>query len=307
MRRYFEHTNLKIVQSGAIFEQNRYLDYPVNYGSFINCKPYSLETVPQTEEEKLCYINRIKVRFRRLVQANVKQYPKPLALPPFKPQDAIPYLAIPPIKQPNSVVEMPAGIEVRSFAVPNPYPPTLLTLTKKDKSQNMGSALGDFFNFIKRFEYGLGKNLKYISVPEYHKKGGIHFHTIFFNQDYMRQRDILDIWANRNSVSDYSVDIRRADRIGSLGLYLLKYMKKSFSDERFKGHKKYHPAHDLIQPQIFYEQEKCEQISAFLTDDKLVFKKDIKSKYVGRIEYKMFDFAKTPLAGSLLAVNGQRS
>ena len=256
---YYENTtNVKIVQSGAVNEVYRFLDSRLNYGNFADVPPYRSDdenSGNSYDYESSLY--RTKTCCRRLIDSNVFQYQKPkeMLLPDSSPV----------------------------------FPPTHLVLTKKDKTQDLGSALGDFFNFMKRFEYELEKDLKYVCVPEFHKLGGIHFHTIFFNQDYIHQRQILNIWANKNSTADYSAYIQRADRIRGIGRYVTKYISKSFFDSRFKGHKKYHPSNGLIRPKIIYNQEENEKTLADLSAFVPSYQKNYVSKYNGNVQYSLYD------------------
>ena len=79
--------------------------------------------------------------------------------------------------------------EVRNVLQCNAYrygcKPVFITLTFADNIQDLFIANAEFTLFIKRLNYYVFKQkksiLKYLVVPEFQKRGAVHYHIIFFN------------------------------------------------------------------------------------------------------------------------------
>jgi hypothetical protein len=113
-----------------------------------------------------------------------------------------------------------------------PEKPTFLTLTFKDNVTNIKLANKHFTNFIKRMSRRIGKQMRYVAVHEFQKRGALHYHAIVFNLPYIEAKEIAKIW--RHGMIDIEI-------VKSQGLpfYMTKYITKSFMDERCKGAKRY--------------------------------------------------------------------
>lgn len=169
-----------------------------------------------------------------------------------------------------------------------------ITLTYKKNMQDIEQADKDFKTFIKRFKYHFNiKNLKYIAVREFQKRGAVHFHMIcdwdklFTDEKEIRQFERLlgkDIWKHG------FVDIKQMDHVDNVGAYIIKYMTKNVSIIFFKGRKIYLCSKGLNRPVVYKGVEAEEIIKKHkLEQKKEVFTNSYISEYLGTIVYKEYN------------------
>lgn len=168
----------------------------------------------------------------------------------------------------------------------NPDLNKFLTLTFAENQKDWKIANGEFRKFIKRCSRKY-KNFKYIAVPEFQKRGAIHFHLVC-NINYLsiQQLDGLRIlWRNG------WIDLKRIDKLENVGAYMAKYMTKQNCDSRFFHKKKFFRSLRLMLPQIIQGFKNVLNYKAFLDFWKiktLLFEATIDSYYLGSIQYKLF-------------------
>lgn len=261
MRVFKQETALKIVISGLILEKWHYLDSSIGYGSFEDCyeegKQYKNDTLKEDKKYALIRneINR-KRRFERLVNANIDTYPKPQWQNPFN--SGAPYSPL-------------------SY-----YPPVLLTLTYEKQQEDLSLSKGDLNLFIKRLNYNLDNpDLKYLAVPELTKQNRIHFHNLFFNLPYVKKEHLAECWGNG------FIDVRRVDRVKSMGRYMVKYLRKGFRGDSNKT-KTYLSSKNLKKPITLFNQEITEKIAEKLPDTQKIFKKSYYSIWHGNVDYSVY-------------------
>ena len=110
--------------------------------------------------------------------------------------------------------------------------PTFLTLTFAENITDIKYANRQFTNFIKRMSRRIDKQLRYVAVHEFQKRGAIHYHVIIFNLSYMTKSELEKIWSHGYAHIELVKD-------AGLPYYMTKYISKSFSDPRCKGVKRY--------------------------------------------------------------------
>jgi hypothetical protein len=249
MRIYNNLTTTKIVHSGAILEVFTYLEKPLYFGNY--------QDLPDTkffekQPPKNTYLNNLKAtkkKAQRLIDANCYAYDK---------------------------------------TKDKPYVPTMLTLTTRDNIPSLSLTNPLIPLFIKRLNYEILKGKKnafvnYITIPEWQERGAVHYHMSIFNLPYVKHKDLTDLWGQG------FVWITRTDRMRGIGRYMTKYMTKGFDDERLKGHKRYMPSQNLIQPKTIYQQDIAENIKNDLPDSLQVYEKEYQDLYRGKINYKIYD------------------
>jgi len=202
--------------------------------------------------------------------------------------------------------------------------PTLLTLTvHNDMGIEMGyRCLTHYLSDIRRY---FGKELRYVAVPEFQKRGAVHFHLLVWGlpkevvfhetsyQDWLkkafRQSKLFARWNSWAESNGFKPTDARGDRIlqnlwslgfvdcvptdGSLALagYLAKYMRKSMHDERLEGYKAYLCSRNVMRPvssstsQGFAVPEIAEVVFG---DNELLYEKEFDTLFMGRCNYKMF-------------------
>jgi len=125
--------------------------------------------------------------------------------------------------------------------------PSLLTLTMRE-IVSIESAYGTFSKFNERFRYHFGKAIRYIAVPEFQKRGAVHFHVLIWglSQETIRNerktRTIANLWGQG------FVDIITTDGHPKLASYLGKYMSKAVYDKRLALQKAYVGSRNVLRP-----------------------------------------------------------
>lgn len=132
---------------------------------------------------------------------------------------------------------------VRMTANSNPDLDKFLTLTYKDNVTDIDRARKDFDRFLKRLKHYLCKDLKYIVVIEFQKRGAIHFHLLC-NLPFVNVDELAQIWGFG------FVRINRIDNVDNVGAYITKYMTKENIDERLAGKKCYSMSRNLKKPVV---------------------------------------------------------
>lgn len=118
-----------------------------------------------------------------------------------------------------------------------------VTLTFADNVQDFETANHEFTLFIKRLSYYLGHKVSYVCVPEFQKRGAIHYHLLMFNVPYIENSKLRDIWGQG------FVRINGIKEVDNVGAYVCKYMSKDMNtDERLRGYKCYFSSRGLDKP-----------------------------------------------------------
>jgi len=132
-----------------------------------------------------------------------------------------------------------------------PYP-IFVSLTYADVVTDIGRAYKDFISFIRclRREHK-DSILKYVAVPEFQKRGAIHFHALIWglNSEMVasterRTRMVGKAWGQGFA------DVISTDGDPKISSYLAKYMVKSFTDDRFFGKKAYTASRNIKRPTV---------------------------------------------------------
>lgn len=129
------------------------------------------------------------------------------------------------------------------------FMPVFLTLTYAKNEQNRKKANHDFNLFNKRLNYNLNHKLKYICVPEFQKRGAIHYHVIYFNLPYVKAETLGEIWTHG------SIDVKGLKSVNNISAYISKYISKDLIDDRHKGHRLLITSRGLIKPTILYNHQ----------------------------------------------------
>lgn len=128
--------------------------------------------------------------------------------------------------------------------------PLLLTCTYRDNQTDVSQGYKDFSSFIKALRYKFGRIFRYIAVPEFQKRGAVHFHAMFWGlpqtvyQTERHTRLVASLWEKGYT------DMIQTDGSPKLSTYLTKYMTKTFIDHRLMRQKAYTCSRNLIRPEI---------------------------------------------------------
>lgn len=158
---------------------------------------------------------------------------------------------------------------------------TFITLTFADNITDLKEANIIFKKFILRLKY-LYKDLKYLAIPEFQKRGAVHYHLLI-NIEYIDNAKLADIW-NQGFVM-----INKVKHINHLGLYISKYISKNLFDIRYFGMRKILSSRNLDKPIIIIIKQ---EINTFFKNSfsklKLLFEKDYLSDWLGKISYQLY-------------------
>jgi len=175
--------------------------------------------------------------------------------------------------------------------------PLLATATYKENQTDLKKAYYDHKLFVQTLKYTYGKDFKYICVPEFQKRGAVHFHSLFWGlpseillperQRGYRQNfspTLSKIWGHG------FVFLKETDGNDKLSSYLAKYMAKAFTDPRLKHQKAYASSRNVKRPYIV---SGITNIS-FLIDDYVgadavpVKDKTYDTAYMGKGRYRLY-------------------
>lgn len=164
-----------------------------------------------------------------------------------------------------------------------------ITLTFADNIQDFEVANYEFKKFRQRLERYLKRKIEYVCVPEFQKRGAIHFHVVMFNVPYIKHKDLSDLWSNG------FVRINRIDSVDNVGAYICKYMSKDFdTDERLKGKKCYFTSRKLDKPVEIKEKELIENLANSLPADSLVYENTFDNDF-NKTRYKQYNIKRSKI------------
>lgn len=196
-----------------------------------------------------------------------------------------------------------------------PDEPALLTLTMSNFVR-ISTAYECFGGFTKRLRERF-KEVKYIAVPEFQKKGRVHFHMIVWglpdsvilhegSTGYKKKgkRNYVE-WLIRKGYGIRDVrntrllqrlwgygfcDITPTDGSSKLATYLAKYMQKAVFDKRLLLQKSYVSSRGIMRPM----STSLSQVGAYAqelwgVDDLLPREKNFDTVWLGRCNYKSFN------------------
>jgi len=169
-------------------------------------------------------------------------------------------------------------------------PPALLTLTMRD-IVSVSEAYKAFTLFGKRLRTMYGSDISYIAVPEFQKRGAVHFHILMFglkDEDISNERKtrrIAELWG-------YGfVDILSTDGSPKLASYLAKYMSKAMHDHRLVGKRAYSASRNVLRPVLANTPLMlafCLNSWGVGVDNSVAMQKEYDTLFLGRCIYKQF-------------------
>lgn len=162
-----------------------------------------------------------------------------------------------------------------------------LTLTFGDNVVDLDVAHYEFVKFIKRLNYLVfgtkSANLRYTAVPEFQKRGAVHYHVIIYNIPYTRVEVIESIWGNGY------VWINKIDNVDNVGAYVCKYLTKAQEDERLRGRKCYFNSRGLFKPYVIEDEKKTETIKQSLPEELMTVSRQYENEHLGKISYRQYN------------------
>lgn len=149
-----------------------------------------------------------------------------------------------------------------------------MTLTFKENIQDIACTNYEFSKFIKRLNFYLyhvkKQCLKYLAVWERQKRGAIHYHIIFFDLPYMKNKELEDIWGH----GFIKINRIAVDSKDNRGRYVSKYFSKDIDEKTYKQ-KSFFKSQNLKSPII--KRKTQDELSDF-SNDNVVFSKTYSRK-----------------------------
>jgi hypothetical protein len=161
----------------------------------------------------------------------------------------------------------------------NPDLNAFVTLTFKDNITDLREANSVFKSFIKRLKRQV-KDLRYLAVPEFQKRGAVHYHVLVNFE--MRNEELADIWGQG------FVMINKIKHISRLGIYVSKYIGKDLFDLRYFGMRKILSSRNLAKPIIVTIGKTIKVFMDTFRDKLEILKEKVYySDWLGKIEYML--------------------
>jgi hypothetical protein len=173
-----------------------------------------------------------------------------------------------------------------------PALPLMVTLTYADNFTDLAGAYKHLTTFIQALRRRFGKDFSYVLVPEFQKRGAVHFHALFwglpkelFHRE-RKAREVRTLWGKGH------VFLKETDGNEKIAFYLSKYFTKAFLDPRLKNQKSYVASRNIKRPLvqtgpfvIDYVLEQFGVIEAAIVD------RTYNTKWLGQGRFRLFKFS----------------
>jgi hypothetical protein len=147
--------------------------------------------------------------------------------------------------------------------------PLFVTITFAENITDLKTANKEFGNFGKRLNRAIIKQggafktpLKYLVVPEFQKRGAVHYHVVYFA--FPAQKDtnafLSKVWGHGFTFNN---TIKSVEHLKN---YVTKYFTKSLQDERLAGKKHYFCSKNLLRPTVLKNNQNNEAIISQLNN-----------------------------------------
>jgi len=168
--------------------------------------------------------------------------------------------------------------------------PFFLTLTYHDYSPAAPISTTEkhrakFFAKLKKL---VGNDLTYVCVPEYQKRGYIHYHALVWGLPAVFHRERYTRHLQRLWSRGY-VDVSRTTYVSEgLAGYLAKYFTKSFVDSRFSNRRAYTSSYNVSRKTIFGTNQGDFFYPHIIKDSILINSTQYDTQYLGRVTHNKF-------------------
>lgn len=136
-------------------------------------------------------------------------------------------------------------------------------------------------NFMVKLKNEFG-DLKYLIVPEFQKRGAVHYHLII-NQPFIEKKLIQKIWK-------YGfVKVKDIYYLEGIGNYFTKYLTKNSDDIRLHGRRAFFTSKNLRRPKIVYG-EFAEKITNRLKEKEIkpYLQNEYQTDFNGAVKYSKY-------------------
>ena len=153
-----------------------------------------------------------------------------------------------------------------------------ITLTFKDNVTDLKAANLAFTEAVKRFNRYFGYRIQYIAVPEFQKRGAVHYHMLL-NVPYIPHDKLAELWGHG------FVKVNRIDNVDNIGAYITKYMTKDNMDERLNGVKCYFRSYNLKKPEQTTNEELIDEVLSTCDVERVAYTSNFDTEYFGEVRY----------------------
>ena len=123
--------------------------------------------------------------------------------------------------------------------------------------------------------------IKYLCVPEFTKKGRIHYHVVLFNLPFVKNKTLQSIWSNG------FIKINKIDNCDNVGAYVSKYMTKD--NEQMIEEKSYFTSRNLEKPLEIVNEKEIEILADSLSPTDVVYLNSFVNDYLGLVNYTQYN------------------
>jgi len=165
-------------------------------------------------------------------------------------------------------------------------PPLFCTFTMLEVVP-VGNAYRLLSRCIQRLRIRYGKAFRYVAVPEYQKRGAVHFHLLIWGlgvtvENERQERNIQRAWRYGY------VDCVQTDGHVKLARYLAKYMQKTMSDERLISQKAYVASRNVLRPVCTTFSSAFYYLNEIIGDTIPQKVKQFKTQWLGECKYSQY-------------------
>lgn len=127
--------------------------------------------------------------------------------------------------------------------------PFFITLTFASNMDDLSLANSYFRLFISRFRFSYGKQIRYIAVPEYQKRGAVHYHIVVWGlpkstaRTERHTRRIANLWRHG------FCDVIQTDGSPKIAGYMGKYLTKNALNN-MSSKKTYFTSLNVLRPEV---------------------------------------------------------
>lgn len=168
--------------------------------------------------------------------------------------------------------------------------PVLITLTYEKNVTDIKVGYKNYRSFVQALRHKYGKAFRYICVPEFQRRGAVHFHAMFWGLpselllQERKTRELAMMWGHG------FVYMKKTDGHERLSSYLAKYMSKAFVDSRLKNQKSYVASKNIQRPVIGKDINAMWHIEEDFSDGKDVEikEKEYHTSWLGMCKHRHF-------------------
>ncbi|HYV33367.1 MAG TPA: replication initiator [Candidatus Limnocylindria bacterium] len=172
--------------------------------------------------------------------------------------------------------------------------PLFVTLTFAENVTDIARANKEFKRFTQRLNRAIGlqqkqlgfsetQPLHYLVVPEFQKRGAVHYHIIYFAFPIQKDTNkfLSKIWGHGFT---FNATIKNPNHLKN---YVTKYFLKSQSDPRLKGKKHYFCSKNILRPNLSRSQAQNNAIINILQNSEAYQKEYLKDGKL--VLYSVYD------------------